>query len=82
MQLVLDDEVGRRQRRGEARAPARLGGAVEAVRVVPVGAAEQRAGLPDPRERRELVDGRDQEGREPPVDRLVHGDDRQRAVAA
>ena len=79
--LVLDDEVGRRQRRCEARSPARLGGAVEARRVMPVRAAEQRSRLPDPRERRELVDRGDQERRQPPVERLIDGDDRQRPIA-
>ncbi|MBW6524955.1 hypothetical protein KZ810_15765 [Sphingomonas sp. RHCKR47] len=42
--------------------------------------AEERAGLPDPGQCRELVDRRDQEGGQAAVDRLVDGDDRQRAV--
>ena len=81
VQLVLDHEVGRRERRGEARALARLRGSIEARRVVPLRPTEQRPGLPDPRERCEFVDRRDQEGREPPVDRLVHGHDGERPVA-
>ena len=67
--------------RCRAAGPARLGGAVEPVRVVAVDMAEERAALADPGQRRELVDGRDQEGRQPAVDRLVDGHDRQRAVA-
>ena len=62
-------------------AAAGLRGAVEAGPIVPVGAAEEAAGLADPGEGGELVDGGDQESREPAVDRLVDGDDRQRAVA-
>jgi len=58
-----------------------LGGTVEAVRVAAIGAAEQRSRRTDPRQRRELVDGRDQERRQASVDRRVDGDDRQRPVA-
>ena len=81
MQLVLDDQVGRWQRPGERRSLLRLGGAEEAVGVIAVGAAEQRTGRPEPGQRRELVDSGDQERRQPPVQRLVDGDDRQRALA-
>src|SRR5207245_4574964 len=42
---------------------------------------QKRPRLPDPRERRELIYRRDQEGRQPPVDRLIHSDDGERAVA-
>ena len=59
-----------------------FGGAVEPLRIEAVGSAQQRAGLPHPRQRGELVHRGDQERRQPPVDRLVHADDRQRAVAA
>src|SRR5436190_4814084 len=81
MQLVLDDEVGRGERRGEARALAWFGGPVEARRVVPVDAAQKCPRLSYPWERSELVHRRDQKGREAPIDGLVHGDDRQCTVA-
>ena len=83
MQLVLDDEIGRIERPAvvERAALPRLGGAVEADAFVePVDVAEEGAGLADPGQARELVDGRDQEGRQAPIDRLVDGQDRQRAV--
>ena len=80
VQLVLNHEVGRRQWRGKPRALARLRSPVETLRVDPVRTTEQRSGLSDPRQRGELVHRRDQEGWEPPVDRLVHGHDWQRAV--
>ena len=82
MQLVLDDEVRRRERRLQSLPRPRLGGAVEPLRIETVCPAEQRAGLSHPRQRGELVHRGDQERRQPPVDRLVHADDRQRAVAA
>jgi hypothetical protein len=59
--------------------PARGAGAVEAVGVGAVDPAEERAHLAGPRHRRELVDGRDEEAREPAVDWLVDRDDRVRA---
>src|SRR5262245_61379159 len=54
---------------------------VETVRIVPIDFAEQRSRAPYPRQARELVDGRDEECREPPVDRLVNREDRQRHLA-
>ena len=76
MQLVLDDEIGRRQRTREAvGAPAGLRGPVEPVRVVALGAAEKRAGLPHPWQGGELVHGGDQERGQAPVERFVHRDD-------
>ena len=59
---------------------ARVARAVEAVLVVAVHAAEERADLAGPRQGRELVHRGDQEARQPAVDRLVHGEDRQRPV--
>ena len=107
MQLVLDHEVGWRQRAIEAPARPWLGCSVEAGRItrpasrrVPrrplrraasrrpspcteaLGAAEQLAGLRHPGERGELVHRRDQEGGQAAVDGLVHGQDRERPVAA
>ena len=58
-----------------------FGGAVEPGRIGAVGPAEQGARLPHPRQRGELVDGRDEERGEPAVERLVHPDDRQGTVA-
>ena len=59
-----------------------LGGAVEAESVVePIDMAEEGAGLADPGQARELVDGGDQKGGQAPIDRLVDGQDRQRPVA-
>ena len=81
VQLVLDDEIGRQERARETGAPAGLRGPVEPVRVVAVGAAEECAGLPHPRQRSELVHGGDQERGQAPVERLVHRDDGQRTLA-
>ena len=82
VQLVLDHQVRRKQRRRQAGPPLRVRGAVEAARVIAVGPAQEAAGGTHPGKRRELVHRGDQEGGQPPVDRLVHGEDRQRAVAA
>ena len=81
VQLVLDHKVWRLKWCGERSALSWLRRTVEAGRVVPSSPAEEHAGLTDPRERRKLIHRRDQEGRQPPVDRLVYGDDGQRAVA-
>ena len=81
MQLVLDDQVRRGQRRGHWPAPTRFGGAVETVFVEPVGVAEERARPRFPRQRRKLVDCGDQEAGQAAVQRLVDGDDGQGAVA-
>ena len=61
--------------------PPGFGGAVEAPFVLAVDVAEEGAGLADPRQAGELVDRRDQEGRQAAVDRLVHRQHRQRPVA-
>ena len=58
VQLVLDDEVGRRERRSQPPPLPGFGGAVEPARIGAVGPAEEGAGLPHPRQRGELVDGR------------------------
>ena len=63
VQLVLDDEVGRGQRCGEARAPPRLRGSIEPLRIGPLRPAEQCPRLPDPRQRGKLVHRRDHERR-------------------
>ena len=85
MQLVLDDQIGRIERPAVVERPAfapRLGGAVEADPFgEPVDVTEEGAGLADPGQARELVDGGDQESRQPPIDRLVDGQDRQRTIA-
>ena len=81
VQLVLDDEIGRRQRTRKPTAHARFRGAVEPVCVIPVGAAEQRAGIAHPRQRGELVHGGDEERGQAPVERLVDRHDRKRLVA-
>ena len=82
VQLVLDDEIGRRQRPVEPLSAPALGGSVKPGPVEALGAAEELAGLGHPGERRELVSGRNQEGGETAVDGLVHGQYRQRPVAA
>ena len=82
VQLVLDDEIGRGQRPVEPLSAAALGGSVKPGPVEALGAAEELAGLGHPGERRELVSGRNQEGGETAVDGLVHGQNRQRPVAA
>ena len=82
MQLVLDNQVRRRERRLQTPPRPRFGSAVEPLPLEAVGPAQERAGLPHPRQRGELVHRRDEERRQPPVDRLVHADDRQRAVSA
>ena len=83
MQLVLDDEIGRIERPAvvELAALPRFCGAIEADALLEsVDMTEERAGLADPGQARELVDGRDQEGRQAPVDRLIDGQDRQRPI--
>ena len=81
VQLVLDDQVGRqRAAAGQRLARVRLARAVEAVLVVALHPAEEAADLAGPGHRRELVHRGDQEARQPAVDRLVHGQDRQRVV--
>ena len=81
VQLVLDDEIGRRKRTREPTPAAGLRGSVESCRVIPVGAPEQRAGITHPWQRGELVHGGDQERGQAPVKRLVHGDDGEWLVA-
>ena len=66
---------------GEPRSRPRLGRPVESVGPMTVGAAQQHPRGSDPRQRRELVDRRDQEGGQPPVEGLVHRHHRQRPVA-
>ena len=80
VQFVLDHEVRRRQWLGEARAPGRVRGSIEAGRVIPVGTSEQSARRPSPRKRGELVDCGNEERRKPPVDRLIDRHDGQGAV--
>ena len=82
MQLVLDHEIGRRQRPTERPAFPWRRRAVEPVIVVAFRTTEQHAGVADPRQRREFVNRRDQECRQPAIDRLVHRDDGQWSVAA
>ena len=81
MQLVLDDQVGRRERLRKLLSDAGLPRPVEACRVVTVRASQQRAARTRPRQARELVDRRDDEARHATVQRLVHGDDRQRVLS-
>ncbi len=59
MQLVLDYEVRRRERRLQALTGPGFGGTVEALLTEAVSPAEQRTGLPYPWERRELIHRRD-----------------------
>ena len=73
---------GRGERRRQPPPMRRFGGAVEAVRIGAISPAEEGARLPHPRQRGELVDGRDEERGQPPVEGLVHPDDRQGTVAA
>ena len=80
VQLVLDHEVGRGERRSEARTLPRLRSPVEPGRIGPVRPPEQRARRPDPRQRGELIHCRDHKRRQPPVERLIYGNDRERAV--
>jgi hypothetical protein len=49
---------------------------------VAAAATEQRPRLPDPWQRRKFVDRRDEESREPAIDRLIDGDDKAVAMAA
>ena len=85
MKLVLDDEVRRIE--GEAivqrPAPARLGCAVETnILLEAVDMPEEGTGLANPGQAREFIDSSDQEGRQPPIDRLIDGQDGQRPVPA
>ena len=67
VQLILNDEIGWQKRARKAVALAGLRRPVEPGRVIPVGAAEKRAGHPDPRQRSELVHGGDEERGQAPV---------------
>ena len=79
MQFVLDDQVRRQQAAARQRLPrVRVARAVEAVLVVALDAAEERAHLAGPRHGRELVHRGDHEAGQPAVDRLIDGQDRQR----
>ena len=83
MQLVLDDEIGRRQRTAKVRSRGLfIGGPVVALLVDARHVAEQRAHSSGPWQGRELVDRRDQERRQPPIDRLIHRNDGQVAVSS
>ena len=66
---------------GKRLAPGRLARAIEAVLVVAVDPAEERADLAGPRHGGELVHRGDHEAGQPAVDRLIHGQDRQRPAA-
>ena len=59
----------------------RIARTVEPVLVVPVDLAKEAPHRAQPRKPGELVDGGDQEAREAPVDRFVHGDNGQWAIA-
>ena len=79
VQLVLDDQVRRQQpAAGQRLALGRLAWAVEAVLVVAVHAAEERAHLAGPGHGGELVHRGDHKARQPAVDRLIDRQDRQR----
>ena len=82
MQLVLDDEVRRRQRTVEALFLACIRRAVEALRIAALGAAEQLAGARLPRQGGELIDRGDEEGRQAAVNRLIHRQNGQGPFAA
>ena len=81
VQLVLDDQVGRRQRRGQRDSATRLGRRRRSRSRR--GGRRRRAALRSARPRAApRTCRRSRSGsRQPPVDRLVDGDDRQRPVA-
>ena len=82
VQFVLDDEVGRGEWLAEHLAVLWLRCGVEARGVVAVGTAEQRTAGTHPGQRGELINRGDEEGWQAAVDRLIHRDNRQRAIAA
>ena len=78
MQFVLNDQRRRIELPAifEQPAPARLGSAEETdTRLEPIDIAEECTGFTLPREARKLVNGRNEEGRQPAIDRLVYGQD-------
>ena len=80
MQFVLDDQVGWVEPPAIAEWASLTGlrGAVKAnIFLKTIDMAEECSRLADPREAGELVDSGDEEGWEPPIDRLIHGQDRQ-----
>jgi len=83
MQFVLNDQVGRVETGAiEQRTPATRRCAVEADALLEiVDMAEERAAFADPGQTGEFVDSGNEEGRQPPINRLVDGQDWQGAVA-
>ena len=84
MKFVLNNEIRWIERPVVVERPAfaGFGRAVKAnIFLEPIDVTEERAGFAHPRQRRELVDGGNQERRQPPVDRLVDRKHWERAVA-
>ena len=83
MQFVLNDQVRRQERFGE-RLPSGVGvtraeeAAILGIAVGTLHLTEQLSGLPFPRKARELIDRRDQEGRQAAIDGFIDRNDRQR----
>src|SRR5437899_1528248 len=81
MQLVLDDEIRRLERDREKFADVRFARAVEAILVLTIHPTEEGTNRPGPRHGSELVYRGDQKARQPAVDRLIDGQDRQGVIA-
>jgi hypothetical protein len=77
VELVLNDQIRREQGALQRTAFAGLGGPIESVCIVAVGAAEQGPGLADPGQAGELVDGGDDEAGQAAIQRLVDRDERE-----
>src|SRR5438105_2881798 len=83
MQLVLDDQFRRWQPpSSEHRSNARLARTIESIAIVSIYSSEERTYGPSPGHGCELVHRCDYETRQPPVQRLIHGYDRQESPAA
>ena len=80
MQLVLDNQIRRQEPTvGKLRTVHWIARSVEACLVMAFHSAEESSHVSCPRQCSKLVDGRNHEARKPPVDRFIHGNDRQRA---
>src|ERR1035438_2434736 len=82
MQLVLYDQIGRQQPTAwQHSAAVRIARAIEPIPIKSLDAPEEARDRAGPRHRGELVHRGDQEAWQPPVNRLVHRNYREGAVA-
>jgi len=81
VQLVLNYEIGRRQRRREPRALARLRSTIEPRTVVPLCTTQESSGLAYPWKGSELINRRNQESGETTIKGFINCQDGKRSIA-